>query len=497
MSSLRLLDLAKVLDREGRVTAKVQYTLSEMLSGANHSRLTGIVYPNGRTVSYDYGTGSGLNDTISRLDSLKDGSTVLEGYSYLGLGSVVVRSHPSPGVDLTYAKRSGESNGDAGDQYIGLDRFGRVADQRWVVASSGTATDRFQYAYDRDSNRTATTNVVNSSFDETYSYDGLNQLSSFARGSHTQAWDYDALGNFDSVTTDGGSAVTRSANAQNEITSISGSTTPTYDANGNMTGDQTGKSFVFDAWNRLVKVKSGSTVLTSYQYDGINRRVSENPGTARDLYYSAAWQVLEERVGGSAVVQYVWSPVYVDTMILRDRDTDANGSLDERLWVQQDANSNVTALINGSGTVVERYGYDAFGVRTVYDANYTVRTSGSSYDFQHGFQGMAYDSVAALNLQRFRWYSPTLSRWVSIDPISFAGNDANRYDFLNNNPANFVDPFGLKADKPITDIGEIQKIIFGKKLPKDIDGGADDADILRSNSGCVGFVNGVCLTKDR
>ncbi len=58
----------------------------------------------------------------------------------------------------------------------------------------------------------------------------------------------------------------------------------------------------------------------------------------------------------------------MDVLILRDRDTDANGSLDERLWVQQDANFNVTALVNGSGVVVERYAYDAFGVRTMYDA---------------------------------------------------------------------------------------------------------------------------------
>jgi hypothetical protein len=34
------------------------------------------------------------------------------------------------------------SNTDAGDQYIGLDRFGRVADHRWVLTSNGIAKDR-------------------------------------------------------------------------------------------------------------------------------------------------------------------------------------------------------------------------------------------------------------------------------------------------------------------------------------------------------------------
>ena len=48
---------------------------------------------------------------------------------------------------------------------------------------------------------------------------------------------------------------TRTANRQNEVTSISGQTTPTYDNNGNTTKDNSGKQFVYDAWNRIVKVK--------------------------------------------------------------------------------------------------------------------------------------------------------------------------------------------------------------------------------------------------
>jgi hypothetical protein len=32
-------------------------------------------------------------------------------------------------------------NGDTGDRYIGLDRFGRVVDQRWINTTTGTATE--------------------------------------------------------------------------------------------------------------------------------------------------------------------------------------------------------------------------------------------------------------------------------------------------------------------------------------------------------------------
>ena len=344
---------------------KVQYGYSTLDSN-NRSRLTSMTYPNGRVVGYNYA--SGLDSSISRLSSITNSGATLESYSYLGLGTVVVRGHAQTGVDLSYVKLSGESVGDAGDQYTGLDRFGRIADQRW--RSGGTDVDRNTYTYDRDSNRLTKTNVLNSAMNEVYTYDGLNQVASFDRGSgtRTQGFDYDALGNRDGVTTNG-STQTYTANKQNEITSISGATTPTYDANGNMTGDETGKLFVYDAWNRMVAVKtSGGTVLKTYGYDSLNHRVSETvSGVTTDLYYSAGWQVLEERVGGVTRVSNVWSPVYVDAMIARDRDTDTNGSLDERLYVTHDANFNVTGLINTSGAVVERYVYDSYGAQRELD----------------------------------------------------------------------------------------------------------------------------------
>src|SRR2546421_799584 len=98
------------------------------------------------------------------------------------------------------------------------------------------------------------------------------------------------------VVTDGSSTQTRTANQQNEITSISGQTTPTYDANGNMTGDQTGKTLIFDAWNHLVQFKNGATLLQTYGYDALGRRITENPGTQRDLFWDSAWQLVEEDI---------------------------------------------------------------------------------------------------------------------------------------------------------------------------------------------------------
>jgi hypothetical protein len=160
----------------------VQYTYSEMAGGANHSRLTSMTYPSGRAIDYDYA--SGLDDSISRLTTISDSTGTLESYLYLGLGTVVDRSHPEIGVDLTYIAQPGDASqtGDVGDKYTGLDRFGRVVDQRWLNTSTGTATDQVQYGYDRNGNVLYQNNLVNNAFSQVFSYDGLNQLTLFQRG---------------------------------------------------------------------------------------------------------------------------------------------------------------------------------------------------------------------------------------------------------------------------------------------------------------------------
>jgi YD repeat-containing protein len=408
----------------------VQYAYTEMAGGVNNSRPTSMTYPNGRVLTYNYA--SGVDSTISRLTSISDSSSTLESYTYLGLDTVVQRAHPQNGINLTYIMQTGDSTGDAGDRYIGLDRFGRVVDQRWLNSSTLAATDRFQYGYDRDSNVLSRNNLVNTAFGELYhasgagnGYDGLNQLTGFARGTlsasggtgtpldtvssptHSQSWSLDALGNWTSVTTDG-TPQSRSFNQQNEVTAV-GSSTLTNDNNGNPTTDQNGNTLVYDAWNRLVQVKNGSTVLSAYSYDGLDRRVTENTGTLTDLYYSTAGQVIEQREGSLVRAQYVWSAVDPQALVERDRDTTGGGTLSERLYVQQDADYNVTALTDTSGNVVERYVYDPYGAPTVLAPDWSSRSS-SSYAWVYLFQGGRYDSSSGLYAFGLRSYSPTLGR---------------------------------------------------------------------------------------
>jgi RHS repeat-associated protein len=428
-------------------TLKVQYGYNEMASGANNSRPTSMTYPNGRTLNYTYATG--LDTTISRLSSITDSGTTLESYKYLGQSTVVERDHPQTNVNQTFISQT-SSTGDAGDKYTGLDRFGRVVEQAWYNTSTSSSTDDFLYGYDRDGNVLYRVNNLNHSFDELYhangasnGYDNLNQLQAFARGtlsdtnsdgipdtvataSRSQSWSFDALGNWSSVTSDS-TTQNRTANKQNEITSITSLTTPTYDSNGNMTGDENGKTLVYDAWNRLVAYKNGGTTLASYSYDALGRRIVQTESsTTTDLYYSSQWQVLEERVGGAAKAQYVWSPVYVNAMIERDRDADGNSSngLEERLYAQTDANWDVTALVGTAGTVAERYVSDPFGAVTYLTGSWGSLSS-SAYAWKYLFQGGALDTATGLYVFQHRDYSPALGRWTSQDPRGYSAADTN------------------------------------------------------------------------
>ena len=65
--------------------------LSDANGSANTVRPTGMDYPSGRSLTYDYGSSGGISDHASRIASLidNDGTTHLADYSFLGLGAIV------------------------------------------------------------------------------------------------------------------------------------------------------------------------------------------------------------------------------------------------------------------------------------------------------------------------------------------------------------------------------------------------------------------------
>jgi hypothetical protein len=77
-----------------------------------------------------------------------------------------------------------------------------------------------------------------------------------------------------------------------------------------------------------------------------------------------------------------------------DRDTNGNGTLDERLYALQDANYNVTAITDAAGAVVQRFGYEAYGRAKVLAANWQAAADG--YDWEVRYAGYRWDSESGL-----------------------------------------------------------------------------------------------------
>jgi len=400
-------------------TLFVQYDYADGASGgvAKYVRLDEVTYPNGREVHYDYGATGAIDDIMSRLAAIGDGTNTHAAYKYLGAGTIVEEDYEDIDVKLTYL--------DANGNPTGLDRFGRVADQVWIDygADPDAVLDRYTYTYDRAGNRTARQNELNASLDEDYVYDDLDRLIDADRAdAFDQSWTLDGLGNFAAFDDDGDSQ-TRTANAANEITAITGGwITPAYDAAGNMIsgpkpGDNTTRvHYVYDSWNRLVAVKADNSgqpgnTIAEYRYDGSKRRIEKMlaDDTSSAYYYNHEWQLLEERRfdAESDPVDshvYVWSQRYIDAPVLRDTyDDEGVLDADARQYYTSDANHNVTAVLDYTGAVANRYVYTAYGTATVYSPTWTNPSAPASDGPL--YCGYFFDAESGLYHVRNRYYS--------------------------------------------------------------------------------------------
>jgi RHS repeat-associated protein len=140
----------------------------------------------------------------------------------------------------------------------------------------------------------------------------------------------------------------------------------------------------------------------------------------------------------------------------RDADDDCEGSADQHLHYCQDANWNVTALVDAAdGVVVERYLYDPYGRPTVLNGTKDAaagtttdwsgpRNANNTFSNEILFCSYRYDPATGLYHVRNRDEHPTLGRWIQTDPAGYT-DGANLYEYCLGSPLGWTDPSGLEA----------------------------------------------------
>jgi RHS repeat-associated protein len=217
---------------------------------------------------------------------------------------------------------------------------------------------------------------------------------------------------------------------QYEVDAAGSTTNYTYDANGNLTFDGT-RTYFWNALNRLVEVKEGTSTIATFEYDGEGRRTEKVGGGLTHQYIYDAEDIVEERTSGSSsdTIRYHHG-VGIDEPLAR-----TNGSSVPTYYLADHLGSIVQET-SASGAVTLEREYDPWGV-----AMQGASTSGYAYT------GREWDAEIGLSYNRARYYDPTAGRFLGEDPIGLLGG-FNWMSYVANRPVGAIDPFGLCSEEP-------------------------------------------------
>jgi RHS repeat-associated protein len=95
---------------------------------------------------------------------------------------------------------------------------------------------------------------------------------------------------------------------------------------------------------------------------------------------------------------------------------------------------------SATGEIAQELDYDVYG-RIAHDTNPGFQP--------FGFAGGLYDTDTGLTHFGARDYDAETGRFISRDPINFAGGDTNLYTYALGDPVNLIDPVGLRSWNPI------------------------------------------------
>ena len=251
--------------------------------------------------------------------------------------------------------------------------------------------------------------------------------------------------------------------------------------------------YTWDNRNRLTAVTFNDTdgdpvKIVAFAYDWLNRWISTEvdttPGTAggeTSEYFVYGGATLPDGVSpwdraavdlrdigqialrlnetGEISNRYLWGPA-VD-QILADEQVEWNAvaeeyDIEQILWPLTDHQGTVRDLaavnaISGDTEIVNTYSYNAYGI--------LLAETDPTVEHICGFTGRPSQTEAGLVNCLNRWYDPVIASWITQDPITFQGGDANLYRYCGNDPVNSVDPSGL-YDGYWTEVGRTAKGYF-------------------------------------
>jgi RHS repeat-associated protein len=157
--------------------------------------------------------------------------------------------------------------------------------------------------------------------------------------------------------------------------------------------------------------------------------------------------------------------------------TDPSGSVSPLT----DLLGSVIATTDAAGVIQTEYTFDPFGNTTS-----TGATSTNQYQFasrENDGNGLYY--------YRARYYDPTINRFISEDPMGYAGSGPNLYAYVHDNPTNLVDPFGLQDNASPWQVGWEWLTGTGPRVHNFTDGDPF-TELLRHHEHIQDLINGVC-----
>ena len=356
-----------------------------------------VASPDGRTFTYGYDTGNRLSQIVA--------SSRTYSFSYDNAGKRTGMTYPnSNGVTTTYT-------------YNPSSYLTNILAQNLQLITINS----FDYTHDAMGNRTSMTDLVGL---HNFSYDDIYQLTQATHPNiSTESFNYDATGNRTGTTVDDANALLEDSDFNY-----------TYDFADNLIqkvrkSDNQTTVYTYDYENRLKRVQYPG-MDAQYKYDAFGRRIEKNVnGQITNFLYDGRNIVTD--FSGS---WYTLKSKYVHSLAIDDPLSVEQG--ENIYYYHKDGLWSVTDLTDSTGNVVKTYDYTGFG---------EIHTQTGTVVQPFAFTSREYDLESGLYFYRGRYYDSKAGRFINRDPIGFVGGDVNLFRYVQNNPVNKLDPYGLKT----------------------------------------------------